>query len=317
MRFLDARRTAPTRGRAVAGDRRWHLWGRPRQRAPRWNYRWEPPAADWLRAFALVSRRLVRRRLGERLGRRRQWNWIARKPGLGRHHNGRMGDALWDERHLAASHPTVVVVDRNPPLSVTGGRAGGNEFDKICIWDDTSAVIAHRYWWPTVAVAVGMTSLLGVPPAVAGLGRTVVMSEDGAFTAETRRTTTAVQSSESAEWDFFSRLNSARTERGLRSLPMSTAMRGVARSWSAEMVGTCGSTVGKGHNPNLQADVEAVIGNNWSALGENVGCGADVESLDAALLASPPALCQHRRHTLELCGYWRDGRWPRPTVGRL
>jgi hypothetical protein len=54
------------------------------------------------------------------------------------------------------------------------------------------------------------------------------------------------------------------------------------------MVGTCGSTVGKGHNPNLQADVEAVIGNNWSALGENVGCGADVDSLDAALLASPP-----------------------------
>jgi hypothetical protein len=52
----------------------------------------------------------------------------------------------------------------------------------------------------------------------------------------------------------------------------------VARGWSAQMAGAGGLS----HNPSLGSQVS-----NWRTLGENVGTGSDVATIEAALEASP------------------------------
>jgi hypothetical protein len=80
------------------------------------------------------------------------------------------------------------------------------------------------------------------------------------------------------EAQFFADLNAVRARNGVPPLATDGQLINVARAWSAQMAGAGGLS----HNPNLGSQVS-----NWRTLGENVGTGSDVASIEAALEASP------------------------------
>src|SRR5438477_6836806 len=80
------------------------------------------------------------------------------------------------------------------------------------------------------------------------------------------------------EAQFFADLNAVRARNGVPPLATDGQLINVARAWSAQMAGPAGLS----HNPNLASQVS-----NWRTLGENVGTGGDVASVEAALEASP------------------------------
>jgi len=88
------------------------------------------------------------------------------------------------------------------------------------------------------------------------------------------------------ESQFFSMLNSARTDHGLRPYDIASDLTGVARSHSHEMAAR--QTLY--HNPNLTTDVR-----NWEAVGENVGKGPTVSDIQQAFMNSP----EHRDNILD------------------
>ncbi|MFA5787825.1 MAG: CAP domain-containing protein [Actinomycetota bacterium] len=80
------------------------------------------------------------------------------------------------------------------------------------------------------------------------------------------------------EQGFFSGVNQARAAKGVHALVVADDLVEVARRHSAEMAA-------KGtiyHNPNLATDVS-----NWQVVGENVGMGPTVESINQAFIDSP------------------------------
>ena len=80
------------------------------------------------------------------------------------------------------------------------------------------------------------------------------------------------------EAQFFADLNAVRARNGVPPLATDGQLISVARAWSAQMAGPAGLS----HNPDLGSQVS-----NWRTLGENVGTGGDVASVEAALEASP------------------------------
>jgi|GEM_PF-1387581 len=80
------------------------------------------------------------------------------------------------------------------------------------------------------------------------------------------------------EAQFFALLNVVRAKNGVPPLATDGQLINVARGWSAQMAGPAGLS----HNPDLGSQVS-----NWRTLGENVGTGSDVTSIEAALEASP------------------------------
>src|SRR5947209_16389592 len=80
------------------------------------------------------------------------------------------------------------------------------------------------------------------------------------------------------EAQFFADLNAVRARNGVPPLATDGQLVSVARAWSAQMAGPAGLS----HNPDLGSQVS-----NWRTLGENVGTGGDVASIEAALEASP------------------------------
>jgi hypothetical protein len=80
------------------------------------------------------------------------------------------------------------------------------------------------------------------------------------------------------EAQFFADLNLVRARNGVPPLATDGQLINVARGWSAQMA----CCAGLSHNPNLGSQVT-----NWRTLGENVGTGGDVASVEAALEASP------------------------------
>jgi Cysteine-rich secretory protein family len=80
------------------------------------------------------------------------------------------------------------------------------------------------------------------------------------------------------EAQFFADLNAVRARNGVAPLATDGQLINVARGWSAQMA----CCAGLSHNPNLGSQVS-----NWKLLGENVGTGGDVASVEAALEASP------------------------------
>src|SRR5438309_2184032 len=80
------------------------------------------------------------------------------------------------------------------------------------------------------------------------------------------------------EAQFFALLNSVRAKNGVPPLATDGQLINVARGWSAQMAGGGGLS----HNPNLGSQVS-----NWRTLGENIGSGSDVLTIEAALEASP------------------------------
>ena len=80
------------------------------------------------------------------------------------------------------------------------------------------------------------------------------------------------------EGQFFAFLNGVRAKNGVPPLATDGQLINVARGWSAQMAGGAGMS----HNPNLGSQIS-----NWRTLGENVGSGSDVVTIEAALEASP------------------------------
>src|SRR5436305_2625564 len=80
------------------------------------------------------------------------------------------------------------------------------------------------------------------------------------------------------EAQFFASLNAVRAKNGVPPLATEGQLINVARAWSAQMAGGAGLS----HNPSLASQVS-----NWKTLGENVGSGSDVATIEAALEASP------------------------------
>jgi len=103
--------------------------------------------------------------------------------------------------------------------------------------------------------------------------------------------TASSASAASADYDFLSKVNSARSSHGLPALTMSGDLHSLATSWSAHMAGGgCGSGEDICHNPNLTSDVS-----NWQAVGENVGVGPSVDAIENAFMNSP----EHRANILD------------------
>ncbi len=104
-----------------------------------------------------------------------------------------------------------------------------------------------------------------------------------------------------AEVQLLSMLNSARQGAGLAPLAADPAIAQVARTWSGHMVGVHGRTgdpvvnpaaptdceqSSLCHNPDLGTAVGGLVP-GWTRIGENIGVGGDVTTVNAALLASP------------------------------
>src|SRR4051794_28781014 len=80
------------------------------------------------------------------------------------------------------------------------------------------------------------------------------------------------------EGQFFALLNVVRAKNGRPPLATDGQLINVARGWSAQMAAAGGLS----HNPALGSEITG-----WRTLGENVGTGGDVNSIEAALEASP------------------------------
>jgi peptidoglycan hydrolase-like protein with peptidoglycan-binding domain len=93
----------------------------------------------------------------------------------------------------------------------------------------------------------------------------------------------AVSSDASA---YLSRLNAERADHGLRPLALRADLNDVAQGWSNHMAAADALS----HNPNLATQIT-----NWQTVGENVGEGPSVDSLDTAFWNSPA----HRANILD------------------
>src|SRR3954463_6530409 len=83
---------------------------------------------------------------------------------------------------------------------------------------------------------------------------------------------------------YLARLNAERVNHGLPALTMRTDLNTVAQGWANHMAAANLLS----HNPNLTSQVA-----NWQTVGENVGEGPDVATLDTAFWNSPA----HRPNT--------------------
>lgn len=90
------------------------------------------------------------------------------------------------------------------------------------------------------------------------------------------------QAATASEICFLDGLNSARAGAGVAGLPTNPALVTLAEVWSQTMA--LAGTIWE--NPNLAV----MAPSNWRALGENVGMGPSCDSIEAALIASPPHL---------------------------
>jgi len=77
---------------------------------------------------------------------------------------------------------------------------------------------------------------------------------------------------------FVNAINAVRTSRGLAPLAVDGQLNSVAQAWSAQMAAS--GTLQ--HNPALATQVS-----NWRVVGENVGTGSSLDSIEAAFEASP------------------------------
>jgi len=87
----------------------------------------------------------------------------------------------------------------------------------------------------------------------------------------------------SDELDFFNRTNAARAQNGLAPLQWDEAAANVARGWSSQMAAS--QTLS--HNGSLSDDITNTVTGDWTRIGENVGYGPSVGSLQNAFMNSP------------------------------
>ena len=86
-------------------------------------------------------------------------------------------------------------------------------------------------------------------------------------------------------YDYLARINQERAAHGMGPLTMRTDLNTIAQGWANHMAAANLLS----HNPNLATQVR-----NWQIVGENVGEGPDIASLDNAFWNSP----EHRANIL-------------------
>jgi uncharacterized protein YkwD len=86
------------------------------------------------------------------------------------------------------------------------------------------------------------------------------------------------------EQQFMAVTNQARAAAGLPPLQDDQAAANVARSWAQSMA----SSGVLQHNPNLASQINSQVTTQWQRIGENIGYGPDVNSIQNAFLNSPP-----------------------------
>lgn len=96
----------------------------------------------------------------------------------------------------------------------------------------------------------------------------------------------APASASSEAYDFLSRINASRSANGLKPLAMKSDLVSVAAGWTSHMA----DNNSLAHNPNLTTQVK-----NWQSVGENVGVGPDVKSIEDAFMNST----RHRENILD------------------
>jgi uncharacterized protein YkwD len=84
--------------------------------------------------------------------------------------------------------------------------------------------------------------------------------------------------SSSASGALVSATNSSRSAAGLAALTESSQLDAVAQGWANKLA----ASQVLAHNPNLESQITG-----WTTIGENVGMGADVPTLEQAFMASP------------------------------
>lgn len=128
-----------------------------------------------------------------------------------------------------------------------------------------------------LVVAVGAGTALGA--AVPASAATTVPAAHGNRSAATvAASAAAVPTTAQLEAQFLTLLNRHRTDARLSPVTVSPDLVRVARSWSSSMAGS-GDLA---HDPDL-----ASLVTNWQVVGENVGDGTDVRTLDDAFWNSP------------------------------
>lgn len=92
--------------------------------------------------------------------------------------------------------------------------------------------------------------------------------------------TATVQADPGAESEILSYINSERSNRGIGSVSMNGAARGVARNWSSYM-----ASHSLAHNPNFGSQLRSA-GVNWQVAGENVGQGQRASQVHNLFMSS-------------------------------
>jgi uncharacterized protein YkwD len=82
----------------------------------------------------------------------------------------------------------------------------------------------------------------------------------------------------STSGSLVSATNASRSAAGLAALQANSQLNGIAQAWANKLA----ATQVLAHNPNLSTQITG-----WSTIGENVGMGADVPTLEQAFMASP------------------------------
>jgi uncharacterized protein YkwD len=84
------------------------------------------------------------------------------------------------------------------------------------------------------------------------------------------------------EGRLFELTNQARAQSGLAALAYDSGAVGVARGWAQELARSGNLR----HNPNLAAQVDAYVTNQWTRLGENVGYASTPDEVHSAYMNS-------------------------------
>ena len=116
-----------------------------------------------------------------------------------------------------------------------------------------------------------MTTIFGRARRVAALG-VLAFGMLGVFA------TSAHAAQPSAEADFVARINEVRAQNGAGPLSVDDQLVAVARTWTDTMVAAGDIS----HNPNLSGLIT-----DWHHIGENVGMGPNIDSLETAFVNSP------------------------------
>jgi uncharacterized protein YkwD len=127
-------------------------------------------------------------------------------------------------------------------------------------------------WDRTMTQTIAMPAQQRVFAALTALALTLAAFLAGAVNAA------PASASVSAESTFVSKINSARSARGVQRLNVRSDLVSVARAQAARMA----SRNVLYHNPNLTRDVR-----NWRWVGENVGYGPSSATVHVAFMNSP------------------------------